>query len=91
MTRRDSSTPLYGIAVVAGLVELPEATLRMLETKGLLSPFRTDGGTRRYSEDDLARLRRIADLREDGVNVEGIRRILNLQDENQQLRDASRE
>nr|WP_274635639.1 MerR family transcriptional regulator [Microbacterium bovistercoris] len=88
MAKPDSSTPLYGIAVAAQLVDLPEPTLRLLESKGLLNPSRTAGGTRRYSEDDVARLRRIADLRDDGVNVEGIRRILHLQDENQELRDT---
>lgn len=88
MTHRDSRTPLYGIAVAAQLVDLPEATLRLFESKGLLAPARSDGGTRRYSDDDIARLRRAARLREDGLNTAGIARVLELQDENADLRES---
>ncbi|GAA1158588.1 hypothetical protein MOX01_08480 [Microbacterium oxydans] len=95
MPHRDSRTPLYGIAVAAQLVELPEATLRLFESKGLLTPARSEGGTRRYSDDDIERLRRAASLREDGVNIAGIARMLDLQDanddlqvRNEQLREA---
>ena len=87
MVQRDSSTPLYGIAVTAELIGVPEATLRLFETKGLLTPSRSDGGTRRYSDDDVERLRRVTDLRSDGVNLAGIRRVLELEDENANLRD----
>lgn len=87
MPHQDSSRPLYGIAVTAELLGIPEATLRLFESKGLLTPSRTRGGTRRYSDDDLLRLRRIAELREEGINLEGVRRVLDLQDENQELRD----
>jgi MerR family transcriptional regulator/heat shock protein HspR len=90
MTNRDSRTPLYGIAVAAGLVDLPEATLRLFESKGLLTPARSDGGTRRYSDDDIERLRRAAQLRDDGVNIAGIALVLDLQDENAGLRDELR-
>ncbi|WP_417540257.1 MerR family transcriptional regulator [Microbacterium maritypicum] len=95
MVHRDSRTPLYGIAVAAQLVDLPEATLRLFESKGLLTPARSEGGTRRYSDDDIERLRRAASLREDGVNIAGIARMLDLQDandhlqvRNEQLREA---
>lgn len=88
MTTRDSRTPVYGIAVAAQLVDLPEATIRLFESKGLLVPARSDGGTRRYSDDDIARLRRAAELRGDGLNIAGIARVLDLQDENEGLRDA---
>ena len=88
MPDRNSSTPLYGIAVAADLLGIPEASLRLFESKGLLTPSRTQGGTRRYSDDDLVRLRRIAELREQGVNLEGVLRVLELQDENQALRDG---
>lgn len=88
MADRDSRTPLYGIAVAAQLVDLPEATLRLFESRGLLSPARSDGGTRRYSDDDIERLRRAAQLRDDGLNIAGIARVLDLQDENADLRDA---
>lgn len=91
MAQRDPRTPLYGIAVAAQLVELPEATLRLFESKGLLTPARSDGGTRRYSDDDIDRLRRAAELREDGLNIVGIARVLALQDENIGLRAALRE
>ncbi|GAA1542637.1 DNA-binding transcriptional MerR regulator [Microbacterium ginsengiterrae] len=89
MTKRDSRTPVYGIAVAAQLVDLPEATLRLFESKGLLTPARSEGGTRRYSDDDIDRLRRAARLRSDGINIVGIARVLELQDENQSLRDAA--
>lgn len=88
MARRDSRTPLYGIAVAAQLVDLPEATLRLFESKGLLMPSRSEGGTRRYSDDDIERLRRAARLRDDGLNIVGIVRVLDLQDENASLREA---
>ncbi len=88
MAQRGSGTPVYGIAVAAQLVELPEATLRLFESKGLLTPFRSEGGTRRYSDDDIERLRRAAQLRDDGVNIVGIARVLDLQDENASLREA---
>ncbi|AHK28471.1 Putative heat shock protein hspR [Rhodococcus opacus PD630] len=60
-------------------------TLRLYERRGLLTPARTSGGTRRYSDDDLVRLARIAQLMEDGVNVQGIQRILALESENADL------
>lgn len=89
MPHRDSRTPLYGIAVAAQLVDLPEATLRLFESKGLLTPARSDGGTRRYSDDDIERLRRAAQLRDDGLNIAGIARVLDLQDANAGLRDEN--
>lgn len=87
MAERTSRTPLYGIAVAAQLVDMPEATLRLFEQKGLLEPFRSDGGTRRYSDDDIARLRRAGRLRDEGMNIAGIGRILDLEDENAGLRE----
>ena len=90
---RDAQTPVYGIAVAAQLAGVPEASLRLFEAKGLLTPARSDGGTRRYSDDDIARLRRVTDLRDEGINIAGIRRVLDLEDENADLREgrASRE
>jgi len=87
MADRDGATPVYGIAVAAQLAGVPEASLRLFESKGLLTPSRTEGGTRRYSEDDIERLRRVTDLRDDGVNLAGIARVLDLEDINQGLRD----
>ncbi|MET0352960.1 MerR family transcriptional regulator [Plantibacter sp. MCCC 1A11337] len=87
MADRDGTTPVYGIAVAAQLAGVPEASLRLFESKGLLTPSRTEGGTRRYSEDDIERLKRVTDLRDDGVNLAGIARVLDLEDINQGLRD----
>ncbi|RWZ52849.1 MerR family transcriptional regulator [Labedella phragmitis] len=91
MVDRDPAAPVYGIAVAADLLGVPEATLRLYESKGLLEPSRTAGGTRRYSDDDLERLRRVADLRDEGINIAGIRRVLDLEDENQDLRNRALE
>ena len=87
MADRDGATPVYGIAVAAQLAGVPEASLRLFESKGLLTPSRTEGGTRRYSEDDIERLKRVTDLRDDGVNLAGTARVLDLEDINQGLRD----
>jgi DNA-binding transcriptional MerR regulator len=86
MVDRDPAVPVYGIAVASDLLGVPEATLRLYESKGLLAPSRTAGGTRRYSDDDLERLRRVADLRDEGINIAGIRRVLALEEENRGLR-----
>ena len=77
---------VYGITVAARLVGMEVQSLRLYESRGLLKPDRTDGGTRRYSADDLTRLRRIGALIADGVNLTGIRLLLELQDENHRLR-----
>ncbi|MDF3307188.1 MerR family transcriptional regulator [Rhodococcus sp. T2V] len=76
---------VYGIAVTSELTGIGPQTLRLYERRGLLTPARTSGGTRRYSDDDLIRLARIAQLMDDGVNVAGIRRILALESENAEL------
>ena len=60
--------------------------LRSYEAHGLLEPERTEGGTRRYSADDLDRLRRIGDLLDAGLNLVGIGMVLDLEAENSQLR-----
>lgn len=74
------------MGVAAELLELPPATLRLYERKGLIVPARTEGGTRRYSADDIDRMRRIADLQTDGVNLAGIGKVMGLEDENAELR-----
>jgi MerR family transcriptional regulator/heat shock protein HspR len=87
--REDSSARsgrgVYGISVAAELSGVGEQSLRLYEERGLLTPARTAGGTRRYSDDDLARLQRITDLLTAGVNVAGVGQILELQDRNAQL------
>jgi MerR family transcriptional regulator/heat shock protein HspR len=76
---------VYGITVAAELSGIPVQSLRLYERHGLLTPIRSDGGTRRYSADDLARLRRISELVAAGVNLAGIGRILDLEDDNAEL------
>jgi DNA-binding transcriptional MerR regulator len=76
---------VYGISVAAELSGVSVQSLRLYERYGLLMPARSDGGTRRYSADDLARLRRISELVDAGVNLAGIARILSLEDDNATL------
>jgi MerR family transcriptional regulator/heat shock protein HspR len=78
---------VYVISVAAELAGVHPQTLRIYERKGLLEPARTGGGSRRYSERDLDRLRRISDLTEAGLNLEGVKRVIELQDEVDRLRD----
>lgn len=82
----DSARGVYGISVAAELVGMGVQTLRLYEARGLLEPERTEGGTRRYSDSDLDRLRRIGDLLEAGLNLAGVAMVIDLQDENTQLR-----
>ncbi|CAM4015434.1 MerR family transcriptional regulator [Smaragdicoccus niigatensis] len=76
---------VYGISVAAELVGMGVQTLRLYETRGLLNPARSQGGTRRYSASDLDRLRRIAELLADGLNIAGIAMVLDLEHRNAQL------
>ena len=82
--RRDRA--VYVISVAAELAGVHPQTLRVYERKGLLDPSRTQGGSRRFSEQDLERLRRIQHLTNEGLNLEGVRRVLELQDEVARLR-----
>jgi DNA-binding transcriptional MerR regulator len=84
--RPDDARGVFGISVAAELAGLGAQTLRLYEARGLLEPARTEGGTRRYSVNDLDRLRRISDLLAAGLNLAGIRMVLDLQDENSELR-----
>src|SRR6476646_7736363 len=76
---------VYGISVAAELSGIDPQTLRLYERRGLLTPARTDGGTRRYSDDDLERLQRINELVAQGINIAGIAQILHLQHRNTEL------
>jgi MerR family transcriptional regulator, heat shock protein HspR len=87
----DAARGVYGISVAAELVGTGVQNLRAYEARGLLEPERTEGGTRRYSADDLDRLRRIGDLLEAGLNLAGIAMVMDLQDENSQLREEKEE
>ncbi|KWX23868.1 hypothetical protein AFM11_12900 [Mycolicibacterium wolinskyi] len=80
-----SARGVYAISVVAELTGLDPQTLRLYERRGLLTPARTGGGTRRYSDDDLVRLQRIAELVGEGVNIAGIAQILVLERRNSEL------
>lgn len=77
---------VYIISVAAELSGMHPQTLRIYERKGLIEPYRTPGGTRRYSEEDLERLGLIQELTSVGVNLEGVRRILALRHDNRRLR-----
>jgi len=72
---------LYVISVAAELAGVHPQTLRIYERKGLLSPARTSGRSRRYSDRDIALLRRIQDLTNDGVSLAGVQRILALEND----------
>ena len=76
---------VYGISVAAELTGIDPQTLRLYERRGLLTPARTDGGTRRYSDDDLDLLARITALVAQGINIAGIAQILHLQHRNTEL------
>jgi MerR family transcriptional regulator/heat shock protein HspR len=79
--------PRYMISVAAELVGMHPQTLRIYETKGLVRPGRTPGGTRLYSERDLERLRAIQRLTTElGLNLAGVQRVIALEDELQKLR-----
>lgn len=86
LPRPDGERGVYGISVAAELVGMGVQTLRLYEARGLLEPERTEGGTRRYSVNDLDRLRRISDLLGAGLNLAGIGMVLDLEAQNTQLR-----
>ena len=85
-SRPDRGQGVYGISVAAELVGMGVQNLRAYEARGLLEPDRTEGGTRRYSADDLDRLCRIGALLDAGLNLAGIGMVLDLQDQNSALR-----
>ncbi len=85
MDERDRA--LYIISVAAELAGVHAQTLRIYERKGLIEPSRTQGGSRRYSDRDIALLRRIQELTNDGVSLAGVRKILDLEAELQAATD----
>lgn len=82
---------VYVISVAAELTGLHPQTLRTYERMGLITPGRTGGGGRRYSHRDLELLRQIADLTGSGIGLEGVRRILELDNQNMALREVNAE
>ncbi|WP_173921791.1 heat shock protein transcriptional repressor HspR [Agromyces sp. Marseille-P2726] len=89
--RVDEKSPLFVISVAAELAGMHPQTLRQYDRLGLVSPTRTAGKSRRYSMRDVAQLREIAQLSSEGVSLEGIRRVLELEDEVSTLRARVRE
>jgi len=91
----DDTTPLFVISVAAELAGMHPQTLRQYDRIGLVCPTRTVGKSRRYTVQDVAKLREIQRLSNEGVSLEGIRRVINLVDENaelkQRVRDLERE
>jgi|SRR5690242_2974439 MerR family transcriptional regulator/heat shock protein HspR len=87
----DDARPLYAISVAAELAGLPIPTLRLYEQHGLVTPARSKGGTRRYSERDVRRVRRISDLVEGGVTLAAVGMVLGLQDDNAGLTTSNEE
>jgi MerR family transcriptional regulator, heat shock protein HspR len=81
----DPSRGVYGISVAAELVGSAPQNLRLYEARGLITPARSSGGTRRYSGTDLIRLREIGQLLDDGLNLAGVAAVLALQAVNQAL------
>ncbi len=78
---------LYVISVAAELAGVHPQTLRIYERKGLLAPARTSGRSRRYSDRDIALLRRIQELTNDGVSLAGVQRILAMEEELARVRE----
>jgi len=83
---RERTRALYVISVAAELAGVHPQTLRIYERKGLVDPARTAGGSRRYSDADIAVLRRIQELTNEGLNLAGVERVLALEAENALLR-----
>ena len=93
--RFDENTPLFVISVAAELSGMHPQTLRQYDRMGLVSPTRTEGRSRRYTMQDVAKLREVARLSAEGVSLEGIKRMVDLVTENallhQRVRDLETE
>lgn len=82
----DASHGVFAISVAAQLAGVHPQTLRIYEREGLVDPARSEGGTRRYSAEDVERLRVIAALTGEGLNLAGVKRVLALEEEVAELR-----
>ena len=82
----ETTRAVFVISVAAELAGMHPQTLRIYERKGLLDPFRTPGGTRRYSQEDIEQLQLIQELTSQGLNLEGVKRVLSLQEDNRRLK-----
>lgn len=83
---RPDERAVYVISVVAEIAGVHPQTLRMYERKGLVEPQRTAGNSRRYSEADVHQLRRIQELTQEGINLAGVRTILDLERQVEELK-----
>jgi MerR family transcriptional regulator, heat shock protein HspR len=81
---------VFAISVAADLVSMEIGNLRVYERRGLVEPARSAGGTRLYSQQDIDRLHRVRELLAEGLNLAGIRRVLELEDEVARLREQVR-
>jgi MerR family transcriptional regulator/heat shock protein HspR len=78
---KETRRAVFVISVVAVSLKKHPQTLRIYERKGLIEPFRTSGGTRRYSQEDIDRLNQIQELTEQGLNLEGVKQVIEYQDQ----------
>ena len=95
MAATDKNRPLYMISVAADLAGLHPQTLRIYESKGLVTPQRTSGNTRMYSQADVERLELITRLTDEGINLAGVVRILDMKErmakQEQEMEELRRE
>jgi MerR family transcriptional regulator/heat shock protein HspR len=91
----DASVPFFTIGQVAQLLGIQPAALRRLDEQDIVRPDRSDGGQRRYSRDEVERLREVIELTDEGVTLPGVRRVLalrqrvsDLEDEIAQMKDG---
>jgi len=91
MEQFDENTPLFVISVAAELAFMHPQTLRQYDRMGLVTPGRTGGRSRRYTARNIAQLREVAKLSAEGVSLEGIRRILELENQNADLTSRVRD
>ncbi|GFZ80678.1 MerR family transcriptional regulator [Nesterenkonia alkaliphila] len=83
----DTSAPFYTIGQVAELLGIQPAALRRLDDQEIVSPERSEGGQRRYSQDEVEQLRQVMALTEEGVTLPGVRKVMELQQQVEQLRE----
>jgi len=83
----DDSKAIYFISVASTLSGIHQQTIRTYEQKGLIKPFRTGGGTRRYSQEDIDKLIQIQNLSQRGINLDGIKIIYEMRDKIEDLQD----
>ena len=83
----DDTKAIYFISVASTLSGIHQQTIRTYEQKGLIKPFRTGGGTRRYSQEDIDKLIQIQNLSQRGINLDGIKIIYEMKDKIEDLQD----